>query len=95
MRYAVNEKRKQTRYDFPATIEYTLEPRLDDGPVQVHKGVTVNISTGGLAAYVFDPLPEGQQIFIKTGLPVDCQNATICWTRKEDASFYLSGLKFM
>lgn len=95
MTVSAKDKRRQTRYDFPSTIEYVLEPRGDGAAVEVHKGVTVNISMGGFAAYVFDPLPEGQRIAIKTSLPVGCQTATICWTRKEDTNFYLSGLKFM
>ena len=89
----LDEKRSQARYDYPATIEYVMDSRSNEGAVQ--KAVTVNISAGGLAAYVFDPLREGQRIIIKTSLPVAFQAATICWIRKEDHSFYLSGLKFV
>jgi hypothetical protein len=85
--------RKDTRYDFPSTIEYVLDPPTNGRAV--HKGVTVNISHQGLAAYVFDPLPDGQKIVITSTLPVEHRTATICWTKKEDNSFYLAGLKFV
>jgi len=87
------EQRSQARFDYPSTIEYTVDGQLSDTAVQ--KAVTVNISRGGLAAYVFDRLEEGQNIFIKSSLPVGCQVATVCWIRREDNSFYLAGLKCM
>jgi len=95
MPYALNENRRHVRYDFPATIEYVLEPGTGGDAAEVHKGVTVNISAGGLAAYVFDPHQVGQKIVIKTSLPVDCQTATVCWISKKDIRFYLAGLKFL
>jgi len=91
--HASLDKRVATRYDFPSTIEYVLDPPANNGVV--HKAVTVNISNTGLGAYLFDQHTTGQKIIIKTILPVDYQSATICWSRKEDASFYFSGLKFM
>jgi len=91
--YARQDKRIETRYDFPSTIEYVLDPPTNGGTV--HRGVTVNISNTGLGVYLFDQHMSGQKIVIKTVLPVDYQSATICWSRKEDASFYFSGLKFM
>lgn len=89
----MNEKRIQTRYAYPATIEYLLDSSV--GAEVVHKAVTVNISASGMAAYVFDRLPEGQKVIIKSSLPVDCQAAAVCWTKKEDHRFYLSGFKFV
>jgi c-di-GMP-binding flagellar brake protein YcgR len=93
MSYSRELRRRTTRYDFPSTIEFVLDPPLNNG--KIHKGVTINISTSGLAAYVFDDLPEGQKIVIQTSLPVEHRNAMICWTKKEDQSFFLSGLKFV
>jgi hypothetical protein len=89
---AKQEQRSHPRYDFPSTIEYILEPQ-EDGAVR--KGVTINMSQAGLSAYVFESLPIGQKIIIKTGIPVaQQQSATIRWSRKRDLDFYLSGLKF-
>lgn len=81
------------RYDFPATIEYVTGPQSDDQAV--HKGVTINLSSTGVGLYLFDLLPEGQQITIRTTLPIDSRTAAICWTRREDDNFYRSGLKFV
>ena len=90
MSYEENQ-RSHPRYDFPSTIEYVLEPRMDD---KVRKGVAVNISISGLSAYVFESLPIGQKIIIHTGIPAANQPAMICWSRKRDFDFYISGLKF-
>jgi len=85
--------RRDARYDFPATIEYVMGSQADDEAV--HKGVTINLSSTGLSIYIFDLLPKGRQITIKTALPVDSRTAAICWTRKEDDNFYRAGLKFL
>ena len=81
------------RYDFPATIEYVTGSQADNEVL--HKGVTINLSSAGLGMYLFDLLPKGQQVTIKSTLPVDFRTAAICWTRKEDDNFYRSGLKFL
>jgi hypothetical protein len=92
MSSAQKEQRSHPRYDFPSTIEYILEPQADG---VVRKGVAVNMSISGLSAYVFESLPVGQKIIIKTGIPVaQHQPATIRWSRKRDLDFYLSGLQF-
>ena len=85
--------RRDTRYDFPATIEYVIGSQVEDEVV--HKGVANNLSSTGLGMYIFDLLPKGQRITIKTTLPVDSRTAAICWTRKEDVNFYRTGLKFI
>ena len=92
MAFARSDKREHERHDFPSTIEYVLEPDIHDAVI--HKGVTINLSNIGMALYVFDALAEGQNIFIKTALPVDYRAATVRWIRKEDRSFYLSGMQF-
>jgi c-di-GMP-binding flagellar brake protein YcgR len=86
------QKRIDVRYDFPSTIEYVMGAQENDG--SVHKGVTIDLSPAGLGMYIFDLLPNGQQITIKSPLPVDSRTATICWTSKKGEGFYRSGLKF-
>jgi c-di-GMP-binding flagellar brake protein YcgR len=85
--------RKSPRYDFPSTIEFVLGSQADDEATR--KGVTIDLSAAGLCMYLFDPLPHGQKIMIKTALPVDSRTAAICWTKKEENSLYRSGLKFI
>ncbi len=87
-----NGLERASRYDFPATIEYVVD---SPAPNTTCKAVTVNISTSGIAAYVFSRHHEGQKIIIKSPLPVDNRTATVRWIRKEDESFYLAGLKFV
>jgi hypothetical protein len=87
-----NGSKRASRCDFPSTIEYLVDsPSVE----AVCRAVTVNISTSGIAAYVFSRHPEGQKIIIKTPLPIDCRVATVRWIKKEDESFYLAGLKFI
>jgi hypothetical protein len=62
---------------------------------QVRRGVTVNISAAGLGAYVLDPLPVGERVIIKAGLPVVQRLAMICWIVEKSASFYSAGMKFI
>ncbi len=87
------EKRRYERHDYPLQIEYVLEQQKN-GPT-VHKGVTVNISTAGLGAYVLDPLFVGQRVIIRTGLPFDKKLAIICWITEKNTSFYSAGMKFI
>jgi hypothetical protein len=91
MSAAKTEKRQEQRYAFPSTIDYIL---IHGSAAEVHKGVTIDVSQTGLGLYLFDPLPEGQTIFIKSPLPVGSRTATICWIKKESDDFYKSGLKF-
>jgi hypothetical protein len=86
-------KRRDARYDFPATIEYVKGSQPEEKVV--HKAVTINLSSTGVGMYIFDLLPKGQQITIKTTLPVDSRTAAICWTKRKDISFYRAGLKFI
>ncbi len=61
----------------------------------VQTAVTVNISTAGIGAYLFSPQAEGQNIIIRTPLPVDGRRATIRWIKQEDENFFLTGLQFV
>jgi c-di-GMP-binding flagellar brake protein YcgR len=87
------EKRRHERHDYPLEIEYVLEHQQDSEVV--HRGVTVDISSAGLGAYLLDPLPVGERVIIKSGLPVVHQLAMICWIVERSASFYCAGMKFI
>jgi hypothetical protein len=86
-----SDARETNRFDFLSRIEYTLDSPTS---LDVHKGVAINISDNGMAVYVFRPYPEGQQIFIKSTLPIEFRAATIRWIKQEDRHFYLTGLHF-
>lgn len=83
------EKRRHPRYDFPSTIEYGVNPDVEG---QIYKGVTINISDSGLCLYVSTPLSEGEELTIKSALPVTYHTATVCWVQKVDEDFYKTGL---
>jgi hypothetical protein len=86
-----SEKRRAERYDYPAGIEYVLG---SDGSEEAFRGVTINISKSGLSLYAFSPLVVGQEIVIRSALPVADRRAVILWTKQEDDSMYKIGLKF-
>jgi len=93
MSYTGQEKRRHERHDYPLQIEYVLEQKKNGE--SVHRGVTVNISTAGVGAYVLDPLSVGQRVIIRTGLPFDQKLAVICWITEKNTSFYSAGMKFI
>lgn len=83
------ERRRHTRYDFPALIDYGFHLNASH---EVYKGVTINISHSGLCLYVHKLLSEGQEISIKGPLPVPCPKASVRWIRKIDEDLYKTGL---
>ena len=85
------DTRGARRFDFLSRIEYTLDSPASP---EVHKGVAINISDNGMAVYVFRPYAEGQQLFIKSALPIEFRAATIKWIKQEDENYYLTGLHF-
>lgn len=86
-----DKKRESERFDYPKTIDYCVEPCASEG---VLKGVAINISQNGLCIYSFVPHARGQQLVIKSPLPVDHSKATVRWIQKEDDSMYRVGLGF-
>jgi hypothetical protein len=85
------ENRRYKRFDFLSGIEYILDPPVSK---ELHKAVAVNISEKGMAVYVYRPYLEGQQIIIKSALPITSRIATVRWIKQEDKQFYLVGLHF-
>ena len=85
------ENRRFKRFDFLSRIEYVV-----DSPVskEIHKGVAVNISENGMAAYVNTPHDQGQRIIIRSALPIEARIATVRWIQREDEHIYLTGLHF-
>jgi len=84
------EKRRHLRYDYLSTIEYV---RKNSGTSdKVYKGVTINISAVGVALYVFNHHEEGENIIIKSELPVVSHAAKIQWVKEEHNGLYRAGL---
>jgi len=87
------EQRFESRHDFLSTIEFILEHPVNSG--KLHKGVIINLNSGGLGIYLLEQFDAGQRIIIKAGLPVPQRKAAICWIKKENNVFYRAGLKLL
>ena len=87
------EHRVESRHDFLSTIEFILEHPANSG--KLHKGVIINLNSGGLGIYLLEQFDAGQRIVIKAGLPAPQRKAAICWIKKENTVFYRAGLKFL
>jgi hypothetical protein len=86
------DQRREERYGFPYTIEYVLNPSATD---EIFEGVAINISKSGLCLYTHNILREGQEITIKSIMPITSQNATVKWIEKIDHIYYKVGLVFV
>lgn len=86
------DQRREVRFDFPSIIEYSLMP---ENAVKTFKGVTIDICESGLSLYLFELLKHGQEITIRTTLPVSRRTASVCWIKKIDGDMFKAGLKFV
>ncbi len=88
------DQRDQIRYDFPYTVvEYVLNSTNDE----TLKGFISDISKSGLCLYTSRHLSVGQEITIKSILPIFtnyCNKASVRWIEKYDDFFYKVGLEF-
>ena len=85
------ERRKDVRQPYPRVIEYSIAQTNDEKL----KGVAVNISSSGLALYVFSHLAQGQEIFIRSFMPVDHRKASVRWVREIDEGILQAGFMFV
>lgn len=86
------EQRKDDRKDYPHEIEYVIDPHTT---YEIFKAVAVDISKSGLCIYTSTPLNEGQEITIRSILPVDSQIAVVRWIEKLNDFYYKVGLQFV
>lgn len=87
-------RRAHDRYDFPSTMEYTLTGSQDEG---VLKGVTINLSVGGMSMYVYASHSVGQKITIVDVKGKDYlagRKAYIVWIKEIDRELYRVGICF-
>jgi len=85
------ERRKDVRQPYPRVIEYSLTPVSNEKL----KGVTVNISNSGLALYIFSHLIQGQEILIRSFMPVDYRKASVRWVKEIDDGILQAGCMFV
>jgi DNA-binding response OmpR family regulator len=78
--------RKEDRYPVNIDIEYTY-----NSAEKIYKATVINYSSSGLCLKVDTPLAKGQSIVIKTELPIDCKNASICWAKEMEPNFNTTG----
>jgi hypothetical protein len=88
---ALLSKRAHIRHDMQMKIQYVLESKPD----QCLKGFLSDISDGGLCLYVFQPLPEGLKIIIKSDIRYLNRIATVQWCYELDGNIYRVGVMFV
>ena len=85
------ERRRDIRQPYPRVIEYSVTPASNENL----KGVAVNISNSGLALYIFRHLMQGQEIHIRSFMPVDYRKASVRWVREIDEGILQAGFVFV
>jgi c-di-GMP-binding flagellar brake protein YcgR len=85
------ERRKYPRYDYPATVDYVVD---NDAAAKPHKAVLRNICTGGMGAYIIEPLHVGQKIVIKSNLSAACRAGIVRWIKQENNGLFEVGFRF-
>jgi response regulator RpfG family c-di-GMP phosphodiesterase len=78
--------RKEDRY--PANVDVIYAYNSGE---KINKASVINYSGSGLCLKVAAPLAERQSIVIKTELPIDCNNASICWVKEMGPDSYVAG----
>jgi CheY-like chemotaxis protein len=79
-------KRKEDRY--PANIDIVYAYTSGE---KIYKATVINYGGSGLCLKVDAPLAERQSIVIKTELPIDCNNASVCWVKEMEPDLYIAG----
>ena len=88
---ALLNKRAHIRHDLQTEIQYVIESQSD----QFLKGILTDISDAGLSLYVFQPLPEGLTIKIKSDTRDSSKRAMVRWCRELGDNIYRVGIMFV
>lgn len=83
------EKRRHARYPHNEKIEYCCHTDSE-----VLTGLTIDMSDSGMRLYVFREHPEGQDILLKSVLPVQREQGTIRWIKNLQNSHWIAGVMF-
>ena len=78
--------RKEERY--PANIDIVYAYNSGE---KVYKATVIDYSSSGLRLKMDTPLTERHSIMIKTELPIDCNDVSICWVKEMESDFYMAG----
>jgi hypothetical protein len=85
------ERRKYSRYNISQTIAYSLPPHIDNN---FSTGLIHDFSNSGLCIITQHPLPEGQEIFVKSGRVSSPITVLVRWCGDTGNSIYKVGLEF-
>ena len=88
---ALLNKRAHIRHDLQTEIQYVIESQSD----QFLKGILTDISDRGLSLYVFQPLPEGLTIKIKSDTRDSSKRAMVRWSSELGDNIYRVGIMFV
>jgi len=88
---ALLNKRAHIRHDLQTEIQYVIESQSD----QFLKGILTDISDAGLSLYVFQPLPEGLTIKIKSDTRDSSKRAMVRWCSELGDNIYRVGIMFL
>jgi len=88
---ALLNKRAHIRHDLQTEIQYVIESQTD----QFLKGILTDICDRGFSLYVFQPLPEGQIIMIKSDTQDLNKRAMVRWCRELGDNIYRTGAMFV
>jgi len=86
------EPRRHGRRNLLSTVYYCLNPRSDEGLLI---GSGIDISESGMSMVTSYPLKKGQNVIIKSSLPVPHRRAIVRWVMELNENCYQAGLEFM
>lgn len=92
MSFEGDESRRHPRKAHTDIIDFCLNPT---DLSTTFRGTLVDISESGMSLYTFKPLSTGQDIIVKSTLPVLYQKATVRWVKKYSEDLYRVGLMFI
>jgi len=87
----LHNRRAHIRQDLNIEIQYILESQTD----QFLKGILTDICDRGFSLYVFQPLPEGQIIMIKSDTQDLNKRAMVRWCSELGDNIYRTGVMFV
>lgn len=88
---ALYNKRAHIRHDLQTEIQYVIESQTD----QFLKGILTDICDRGFSLYVFQPLPKGQIIMIKSDTQDLNKKAMVRWCHELGDNIYRTGVMFV
>jgi c-di-GMP-binding flagellar brake protein YcgR len=92
MSFDGDESRRHPRKAHTDNIEFCVNSTNLGATLQ---GTLIDISESGMCLYTFKPISEGQNIIIKSALPVPYHRANVRWVKKYSDDLYKVGLMFI